>query len=296
MYHLQNHLLKISVKKIGAELCDIISTKNNTAFMWNADPDIWGSYAPNLFPIIGVLKDGYYLFENQKFNLTKHGFIRNNKAIELVEETKNSITFRISQNKELLKMYPFKFEFFITYTLIENKIEVKHTVKNLDDKTMYFSLGGHPAFKCPVFENENYDDYSLEFEHVEHSKSYLLNTENSLMTNKTKTVFENSNTLPLTHNLFFEDALVFKDLKSRKATLKSAVNGEILTVTYKDFNYLGLWAKPNGNFVCIEPWLGIGDSETTNQNLKEKEGILSLEPNKTFTAVYQIEIHKSLLE
>ncbi len=296
MYHLNNHLLKISVKKTGAELCNIISVNNNIEFMWQADPDIWGSHAPNLFPIIGVLKDGSFSFEGKNYHLTKHGFIRNNDDIQLIEQTKNSLTFGICHNPKLLEMYPFKFDFKITFILKNNSIEVKHIVKNMDDKTIYFSLGGHPAFKCPVFEDENYSDYNLEFKYHETSKSYLLNTENSLMTSHTKEIFKNSNTIHLTNELFSEDALVFKDLKSRKTILKSSKNGEILSVTYKDFKYLGIWAKPNGNFVCIEPWLGVGDHENTNQQLINKEGILSLEPNKTFTASYHIEIHKSHLE
>ena len=62
---LQNNKLKIAVKNIGAELCDISSTQNKTQFMWDANPNIWGSYAPNLFPIIGALKYDAYLFENK---------------------------------------------------------------------------------------------------------------------------------------------------------------------------------------------------------------------------------------
>jgi galactose mutarotase-like enzyme len=160
---------------------------------------------------------------------------------------------------------------------------------------MYFSLGGHPAFKCPVHENENYDDYILEFEHTETSKTHLINMENGLISSKTKSVFNDSNSIPLKHDLFNEDALIFKDLKSKKVTLKSNKNGDILSVSYHDFPYLGIWAKPNGNYVCIEPWLGIADSETTNQNFKEKEGILTLDANKTFKAAYNIEIHNSHL-
>jgi galactose mutarotase-like enzyme len=61
-------------------------------------------------------------------------------------------------------------------------------------------------------------------------------------------------------------------------------------VTYKDYNYLGLWAKPKANFVCIEPWLGLADVLETDQDLKTKEGIINLDPNKTFSAQYTIEI------
>jgi len=295
MYTLKNDKLEISVKKTGAELCKITSIKNKTDFMWDADPNVWGSYAPNLFPIIGALKEDTYYFEDEKHELQKHGFVRHNEDVILHEQTENSLTFKLISNALLLKKYPFKFEFYITYTLTDNSITVNHTIKNIDTKTMYFSVGGHPAFKCPVFENENYEDYFLEFESVENSKRHTINMDNGLISTETEPVFNNSNKIHLAHDLFNEDALVFKDLKSRTVTLKSSKNGAILSVNYNDFPYLGIWAKPNGNYVCIEPWLGIADSVTTNQNLKEKEGVLSLAANKTFSAAYNIEIHNSHL-
>ena len=295
MYTLENNKLKIGIKKIGAELCQISSINNRNEFMWDANPAIWANHAPNLFPIIGALKEDSYRFENKKYAMTKHGFIRNNKDIAIHEKTNDSLTFKLSQNESTLKSYPFKFEFYITYKLTDNKIDIIHTVKNCDEQRLYFSLGGHPAFKCPVYENENYEDYVLEFEHEENSVRHLINMENGLISSKTKTVFNNSNKIKLTHDLFNDDALIFKDLKSRKVTLKSDTSGAILFVSYKDFPYLGIWAKPNGNYVCIEPWLGIADHEDTNQELKTKEGILSLEANKSFTASYTIEIHNNHL-
>lgn len=291
MYTLENTQLKIAVNTIGAELCKITSVATGTNFMWHADPAIWGSFAPNLFPIIGALKDDTYIFDNHPYHLPKHGIVRNNSAVVLYDQTPNSLIFTLPYSEATLKMYPFKFEFFITFTLTDNKIEVLHTVKNVDDKTMYFSLGGHPAFKCPVFEDETYEDYALEFENAEISKTHLINTANGLITSKTKPVLNNTTILPLTHDLFQADALIFKDLQSKKVTLKSKYNGNILSVSYHDFPYLGIWAKPNGNYVCIEPWLGIADNEITNQEFTTKEGILKLAAGKTFKARYIIEIH-----
>lgn len=295
MFTLENNQIKIAVKKTGAELCKITSVKNGTQFMWDANPNIWGSYAPNLFPIIGALKNDTYIIENQNYKLPKHGMVRNNDAVVLHEQTAESLTLKLVYSEESLKLYPFKFEFYISYLLRENTIEVLHTVKNLDDKTMYFSVGGHPAFKCPVFENENYEDYFLEFEHTENSKTHLINMENGLISANTKPIFNNSNKLPLTHQLFIEDALIFKDLKSKKVRLKNKNGGEILSVRYSDFPYLGIWAKPTGDYVCIEPWLGIADHVDTNQDFKTKEGILKLKGGKTFKASYIIEIHESLV-
>lgn len=295
MYTLENNKLKIAVKKIGAELCQIASVQNINEFLWNANPDVWANHAPNLFPVIGALKDNSYLFENKSYQLVKHGFVRHNQAMELYKETQDSLTFKLTYNDATLASYPFKFEFFITYKLNNNIVDIIHTVKNCDDKTMYFSVGGHPAFKCPLYDNENYEDYLLEFECEENSVRHMINMENGLISSKTETVFNHSNTLRLSHDLFQEDALVFKDLKSRKVTLKSDTYGAILSLTYKEFPYLGIWAKPTGNYVCIEPWLGIADSEDTNKNLKTKEGILALGTDKTFSATYSIEIHNNHL-
>lgn len=295
MVTLENKQLKIAVKKIGAELCKITSVRNNTEFMWDANPTVWGSFAPNLFPIIGALKNDTYIFENQEYKLPKHGIVRNNNAVILHQQTSDNLSFKLSYSEDSLKNYPFKFEFYITYKLVDNRIEVIHTVKNLDDKSLYFSVGGHPAFKCPVFENEQYEDYFLEFEHAETSKTHLINMANGLISTDTKPVFNHSNKLPLTHDLFNEDALIFKDLKSKKVALKSKVYGEVLSVSYNDFPYLGIWAKPTGDYVCIEPWLGIADNEATNQDLKTKEGILTLAANETFMAGYGIEVNENLL-
>ncbi|MBP0905790.1 aldose 1-epimerase family protein [Mariniflexile gromovii] len=292
MHTLENSQLKIAVNTIGAELSNITSIKNGTEYMWDANPNVWGSFAPNLFPIIGALKNDTYIFEGNAYNLPKHGMVRNNKAIVLHEQTANSLTFKLSHSDDTLKIYPFKFEFFITYTLTNNRIELLHTVKNVDDKPMYFSVGGHPAFKCPVFENEAYEDYTLVFEHAETSKTHLINTANGLISANTKPIFKNTKLLPLTHDMFNDDALIFKDLQSKKVTLNSKTHGDILTVSYHDFNYLGIWAKPTGDYVCIEPWLGIADNDATNQDFTNKEGILKLAAGDTFKASYTIEIHK----
>jgi galactose mutarotase-like enzyme len=96
--------------------------------------------------------------------------------------------------------------------------------------------------------------------------------------------------LPLRNDLFDNDALIFKTLKSRKVSLKSHPSNQILTVDYQDFNYLGIWAKPNAPFVCIEPWLGIADHENTDGDFLKKDGLIALPKGEIFIADYSIEI------
>ena len=290
MHTLKNNILHVKLKPIGAELCSITSVKNNTEFMWQADPNIWGSHAPNLFPIIGAMKDDSYTYNGKLYKMTKHGFVRKNDTFSIKNKTETSITFSLTSNDELYKLYPFLFQFEITYTLTDNILTVNHTIKNTDKKVMYFSVGGHPAFNCPINSNEVYSDYFLEFETEESSESYLLNMANGLVTNTTKPVFIDGNKIRLHENLFNDDALIFKDLKSRKVALKHNTKGTILSLNFNNFSYLGIWAKPNAPYVCIEPWLGIADVENTNQKIEDKEGILSLNAGTIFNANYSIEI------
>ncbi|WP_417886114.1 aldose 1-epimerase family protein [Zunongwangia sp.] len=289
MYTLKNKQLHVGIQQKGVELCSIKNLENNKEYIWQANPEIWGSHAPNLFPIIGVLKDGQYKFKGSLYDMPKHGFIRNNDNLEVKNQTKTSITFILKSSEELSKIYPFKFEFELTFTLNGKTIEVTHLVKNLDNQTMYFQVGGHPAFNAPLFDNEAYEDYYLEFDQKLSLESYIL-AESGLVSNETKTITENDSKIKLSKDLFNEDALIFKDIPSKNVVLKSNKHGEILSVSYKDFKNLGVWAKPGAPYVCIEPWLGIADVEGTNQNIETKEGIITLGSEKDFSASYKISI------
>lgn len=289
MITLKNNTLEVSVKEIGAELCSIKSLKTNIEYIWNADPEVWASHAPNLFPIIGCLKDNGFIYQGKEYKCPKHGFIRNNKEITCIDKTENSLTFGLKYSKESLKIYPFKFEFQIKFTLDSNKITVLHHIINHGTDDMLFSLGAHPGFTCPIHKGENYKDYYLEFEKEETSKSWEIEKD-GLIGSNTKSVFDEPKIIHLHANLFDDDALVFKDLHSRRVSLKSKKSKQVLVMDFKGFPYLGIWAKPNATYVCIEPWMGIADSADTDRNFENKEGLIRLKSKNNFKATYSISI------
>ncbi|MEO6286019.1 MAG: aldose 1-epimerase family protein [Dyadobacter sp.] len=290
-YSIENQHLKITVKQTGAELCRIQSTVTGKDFMWNADPSVWSSYAPVLFPVIGAIKNGFVKYNGQEYAVPRHGIVRNNSNVVLVSQSTDSLTFGLTFSEETLAIYPFKFEFQITYQLEDNKVVVSHQVVNHGSDEMLFSLGAHPAFKCPLHDDEVYEDYYLEFEAVENDATWLLEKD-GLVGKQTKPVLEHTNVLHLNAHLFDNDALIFKHLISKQVSLRSTKSGQVITVHYEDFPYLGIWAKPNAHFICIEPWLGIADSADSDQNFETKEGILKLEAGKTFEAAFTIEINE----
>jgi len=223
--------------------------------------------------------------------MPKHGIIRGNEKMFVEEQFNDSITFVLYSDESTKKLYPFDFQFRIRFTLIENTLTVSHQVINTGKKELFFSLGGHPAFRCPIHEGAYYDDYHLEFEKIENAETHLLDMEKGLVSDETEQVINNTNRLPLHKHLFDRDALIFKNLKSDSVSLVHNKMGKVLSMEFSDFPYLGIWAKPGADFVCIEPWLGIADSIDHNQKLEDKEGILALEGGRNFSARYVISIH-----
>jgi len=288
-FSISNSSLEISVLTSGAEISSIKSVKSGKEYMWNADPAVWGSYAPVLFPIIGALKNNECTIDGQTYKMPKHGFIRNNSAITLKSKSSDEIVFELAYSDDSLLMFPYKFNFSIGFKLDANTITVSHTVVNQDSKDIHFGLGAHPGFKCPINEGEEYSDYYLEFEEVEHSNMTLLSAD-GLVSDKSEPLLTNSNILPLDDAMFNNDALIVKDLKSRKVSLKSHKSPQVVTVAYKDFPYLGLWAKPQAPFICIEPWIGTADNENTDGDFLKKDKLISLPQGETFTAEYTITI------
>jgi galactose mutarotase-like enzyme len=153
----------------------------------------------------------------------------------------------------------------------------------------YFSVGAHPAFKVPLVEGTTYEDYFLEFSATENALQYPI-ASNGLIENEGKPFLANTNQLPLTKPLFYGDALIFKNLASEAISIKSNQTKHGLTLSYPNFPYMGIWAAKNANFVCIEPWFGLGDTVGSTGILNEKEGINTLEPEAIFEQSWSVSV------
>ena len=290
LHTLENDRLKIAVTHRGAELASLVDKTSGRELMWQADPAVWGSHAPVLFPIIGVLKDGKTTIEGDEYSIPKHGFIRHNEDLELYGQREDRLALRLCSSDKTLAQYPYTFDFRITYRLRNEHVIVYHEITNTDDKPMYFNLGGHPAFNVPAFPNDRYEDYFLRFESPEDAPSHTVTEEGTIGPSTRPVPWEAGNILPLTHDLFANDALVFKDLNSHSVTLESRINGPVLKVDYAGWTHLGIWAKPNGDFVCIEPWIGLSDPHDADGVFKHKEGMVELGAGETYEMSYDVKV------
>ena len=265
MFTIQNNLLLVSVQEKGAELQSIYHKQFGLEYLWNADPAFWAKKSPVLFPIIGALKNNQYQYGGKTYELGRHGFARD-KTFSIIQQTDESITLGIDSDAATLEVFPFEFRFTITYSLQQDQLSVTYHIENTGTGEMYFSVGGHPAFKLPLTAGTAYDDYELQFNQVETADRWPISKE-GLIEKTAKPLLQNTQILPLTKLLFNQDAIVLKHLRSDEVRLVSSKTQHGLRFLFTGFPYLGLWAAPGADFLCIEPWCGIADSVDGNRQL-----------------------------
>ncbi len=163
---LENEYLKIAVKSNGAELFSVRGKNNQLEYIWSGNPAVWRKTSPILFPIVGTLKNNTYLYQDKTYKLSRHGFARDSE-FEIAEQNKQYAVFLLKNTAGSFENYPFAFELLIKYSLDKNLLKVTYEVKNTGTTDMYFSIGGHPAFKVPLMSDTAYEDYFLEFNALE---------------------------------------------------------------------------------------------------------------------------------
>ncbi|KAB2914495.1 MAG: aldose 1-epimerase family protein [Bacteroidetes bacterium] len=286
MITIKNEYLTATINPLGAELKSLKNLKTGFEYLWQADPAYWNRSAPILFPIVGEVKNGTYRVDGNEYSLSRHGFARDS-VFEITKHTNDEVLLTLKSNPETVKKYPFEFEFSVSYLLQENSILTTFTIHNPSTQNIYFSVGAHPGFNLPA---KQLKDYYIEFEKPETLERWLL--KDNVFSGETETVVSNSNRLPLTASLFDKDAIVFKNMASKKLNLKSFSGDFTLTMDFDGFPYFGIWTKPNCHeFVCLEPWCGLADNANFEGEFKGKEGVIVLSPNNTFTRQFSVEIN-----
>lgn len=286
MHQIENEFLKVRIREYGAELTSVFNKKNNTEHLWQADEQFWPWHAPVLFPVVGRSLNDEIVVNGTHYPMEKHGFARKSN-FKVLEQSETKIVFALTHSAETLKLYPYKFEFLIGYRLTGNELHVSYEVRNDDHQVIYFQLGGHPAFAVPFNAGEAYEDYHIEFEQTETAARHFINAD-GFFNGATQLVLNNTPALPLQSDMFKDDALIFKDLKSRRVTIRSKNHAHYLAVEFKKFHYLGLWAKVNAPYVCIEPWLGCADTAGPTPEFTAKEGIIKLLQGDEFNAGFTV--------
>lgn len=271
-YQLQNKYIQILVDSNGAELRRLFHVQHHIDYLWAADPTYWGKSSPILFPIVGTLNNNNYIIEEKKYSLPRHGFARD-MEFEASYVSESEICFRLVHNDATLSKFPFEFILEIKYTVVENILHVDYKVQNPSpSKSMWFSIGGHPAFNVPLHDEDEFQNWYLHFPDDSQLERIYLNK--GILSDYKETIFlAEDNKLFLNEYLFQKDAIVLNAMKSNFVYLQSVKTNHGLRMDFEGFPWFGIWKVPHAPFVCLEPWCGVSDFWNSTGDLSEKEGI-----------------------
>ncbi|MFA6945343.1 MAG: aldose 1-epimerase family protein, partial [Pedobacter sp.] len=237
MLILENEFLAVRINHKGAELSSLFNKLNGLEHLWQADPSVWAFHAPNLFPVVGNCINNQIQIEGISYPMQRHGFARHSDFI-MTDSSADHAVFTLDFSESTLAVYPYKFSLQISYKLMDTELCVNYRVINQDDKPILFSIGAHPAFNIPFFQDGTYDDYYIEFDRDEVLVKHLFNAA-GFFNGDTEPLIIVDKRLNLSKDLFKEGALVFKKLLSREVLIRNHKTPNFISVSFPDFDALG---------------------------------------------------------
>lgn len=265
--------LSAVIQPFGAELISL-KDASGRELLWEGDPTVWAGRAPLLFPIVGALNNETYHLSGKDYQLPRHGFARR-KLFSVTQTTSSSAKFRLGWDEATIQVYPFHFELEVGYSVKESSLTVSATVTNLDRAVMPASFGFHPAFRWPLPYGDARSTDLIEFERDEPGPLRRLNARGLIAPEMYPTPIV-ERVLLLHDELFRSDALIFDQIESRRLWY-GAKSGKRLQIDFPETPYLGVWTKPGGNFICIEPWHGLADQDGYLGDFCAKAGVFLVE-------------------
>jgi galactose mutarotase-like enzyme len=285
-YTIASDELQAAIRTKGAELC-LLRPNPGQDLLWGGDNTVWGRQAPNLFPVVGGLKDDQLVHHGQAYTMPKHGFARD-REWTLTRLTAHSVTLRLRDDAQTRAQYPFAFSLSLTARIDGPALRMQYDLHNPGEEVLLASLGAHPAFRWPLLPGIPKEAHWLEFEKPEGETLPALDTF-GLITPQPRPNPLQGRHLPLKDDLFARDALIFQPVRSR-AVRYSAPRAPIVEVSWDGFPQLGVWSKPGAEFLCLEPWRGYPSPAGFQGEFRDKPGIFLVSPGATVSASYTVRI------
>lgn len=275
MLKIESNEAIIQFETKGAQMISFKKKDYDFEYLWQPKEGFWQGRNPILFPLVGSTADKILHIDGKEYVTGNHGFARHSQ-FEVVGQKEDEITFKLSENEETLKQYPFHFDLEVTYKLVGTEVLISYRIFNKSDKMMPFTFGLHPAFSCPFQADETIKDTWLEFSNEETQACEGL-------------IFNRVKRIDLSEELFQKaPTLIFEHCASSSVSMTDGKHG--VKVTCPGYRYLAFWKQPNAEFVCIEPWHGGGVEEKEPQEFKDRNGMIHLQPQKTYTTEYKISV------
>ncbi|MBC5684605.1 aldose 1-epimerase family protein [Ruminococcus hominis] len=284
---LENEFLCVEIAEMGAEVTRIYDKTEDNEILWEGNPVYWKRHSPVLFPNVGKTYKNRVLINGTQYPTSQHGFARDN-VFTCIEAANEKASFMLRSSEETKEVYPFDFELHINYKLNKKELTVEWQVKNCGDETMYFTIGGHPAFRFAKPE-ETKADYVLKVPGKEKLEYVLIDIScGCANVDEVHTLQLSEETYPLSDKLFAKDALVVDNGQIEEAWLCHKDGTPYVGVRSAGFPNYGIWSVEGAPFVCLEPWMGRCDNVGFNAELSEKPNVNKVEAGEKFIKDYTI--------
>lgn len=284
---LENEFLCVEIAEMGAEVTRIYDKTEDNEILWEGNPVYWKRHSPVLFPNVGKTYKNRVLINGTQYPTSQHGFARDNE-FTCIEAANEKASFMFRSSEETKEVYPFDFELHINYKLNKKELTVEWQVKNCGDETMYFTIGGHPAFRFAKPE-ETKADYVLKIPGKEKLEYVLIDIScGCANVDEVHTLQLSEETYPLSDELFAKDALVVDNGQIEEAWLCHKDGTPYVGVRSAGFPNYGIWSVGGAPFVCLEPWMGRCDNVGFDAELSEKPNVNKVEAGEKFIKDYTI--------
>lgn len=284
---LENENLIVEIVEHGAELTRVFNKKTEEEVLWEADAKYWKRHAPVLFPNVGKTYKNTVKIKGDQYPTSQHGFARDSDFTCICADDKKA-SFMLASTDETKKVYPYDFQLIISYTLEGNVINVKWEVKNPSEETIYFTIGGHPAFRFGKAE-EKKEDYILRFPGKDKLFYVLIDPKEEAVDPKVVSELKlDKECCPVTEQLFEKDALIFDHTQIEEVWLCRKDGSPYVGMKAEGFPNFGIWSVKDAPFVCLEPWMGRCDNIGFDQELSQKENVNCAAAGESCEKEYQI--------
>ena len=287
LYTIKNEAMSVSIDTLGAELQSITGA-DGTEYLWYGDADYWRGRATNLFPYVGRMTDGTYIYNGKKYPMGPHGFARN-MEFSAQQEGDTCVAFTLTDTAETRECYPFRFAFSVIYALVGAELRITYRVENKGDNIMHFGLGGHPGFRLPLEEGKCFEDYRITFAQPCRPSRALLAPSYMMSGVETLYQLENDTTLHLRHDLFDDDAIILRHF-DKTMTLSAGEGSRGVRVHIPQMPCVGIWhtVKKEAPFVCIEPWVSLPSRDGVIEDISQQSDLITLPVGKTYENEWSI--------
>lgn len=281
---------KAVIARKGAEMVSYRS--EGKEYIWHGDPAVWAGHGPVLFPVIGMVKEGYTTIGGTRYEMPKHGLARH-ASFSVTMEGEDFVELTFNATEETKSHYPFDFSLHVRHMVRPHGFTTVYRIENHGEEPMPFCIGGHPAFNCPMEKHALFSDYDLVFPEKEDGENTLVNNKSLLCGKETLASLRDEGKISLDHHEFdAKDTLLLTHLQSRSVKLINRHTGRGIMLEFPKFPVLAIWSMPRANapYVCLEPWMGLPDPAEGETKMEEKAHVAILPPGENMKVWYTMNI------